>query len=289
MSRIGDVVLALKVGQTITAISTRPPTLGQKCIIVPDGNGGNIAVKPFNTYEKDEGIVMPLPCGSSAFLPGEPPNYLPRSWESGVTVSCQQGVPSTDGWECKPTCPINPVFNPCPRGANGGRVNDRNPNFCTNENRIHNYWRDHWYKNQVLHPAVYTQTYSCASSCPRLGYCSASGNTTEHRPVGCSYPNKYRTITRTLVSEAYYSYSCNGCPNYNDGKGLIVCKYSPPPFSPGQKPSVCQNKGYLDFTGWNIPGGEGSTASGACTMSKATEGVRTNTSAGDIRCKFSQV
>ena len=288
MVRLGEKIIALTtqgINSGMIGISIRDPQVGQSVLAIPNGTGGTISVCPFNAYEGDEGVAFPLPCGCSVFLAGEPPNYLPSDWESGVSVSCQQGVPYTDGWECKETCPINPIFNPCARGDNSGWVNDRDYWFCRNTNAPRQYAYKFWQQNTTTHDPVYQV--SCRTDCPaKCGLYPYSGTSI---PLGCARPMQY--LNRTEISPGYTTYGCTGragtCPNYAGGAGIKKCANSPPIFEPGNKPKSCKYPANLDFTGWFIPGGEGSVSSGSCVMSKATEGARTRTSVEDIRCKFS--
>lgn len=283
MVRIGERILAFTtqgVTSGMVGISIRDPVVGQKVLIVPTGTGGTIAIRPFNTYTGDEGVAMPLPCGCTVYLPGEPPDYL--NMESAI--SCQQGVPTTDGWECNSTCNVHPVFNPCARGANGGWVNELNAMFCQNDVPPRNYEYKYWQANRTLHPEVREEWWSCGSYCRLYQGCTADkGNTKVHIPTGCRAPSQ-RTYSWKVIQPAYYSYACGGCPNFNGGRGIAPCRTSTPPFSPGQKPA-CQYPANLQFLGWYIPGGSGSVSK-TCVLNKVSEAVQTNPT-GEIRCHFS--
>lgn len=325
MTRPGDTVLILGVEGIATVISTREPVLGQKCIIIPDGTGGNIAIKPFNTYDHDEGVAMPLPCGSAGYVVSEPPNYLPPSFESGVPMSCQQGQPSTNGWTCSSGCPINPSTHPTPgetcRRAYGLPLLWTDENACT-----HSLGSGSWRANKEYHWDVTLDYYGCRSRCYQIYedgtpqgykvYCPLYGKETvvghymsDGHTSGTTYPNGcYKTSNRYVkrirkvaildgqIVDAFYSYACNGpktvCPRFNGGSGtpFPVCGIKGandkgPSFSPGQKPAGCKNHAHLSFDGWVIPGGEETVSTKRCDLTKATEGIRSN-SDGGIVCKF---
>ncbi len=253
MTRLGDTVLILGVEGIATVISTREPVLGQKCIIIPDGTGGNIAIKPFNTYDHDEGVAMPLPCGSAGYVVSEPPNYLPPSWENGFPMSCQQGEPQTNGWTCSSGCPINPSTHPTP-GETCRRAY-RLPLLWTDANACtHSLGSGSWRANKIYHWDVTITYYGCGSKrCYQIYedgtpqgykvYCKLYGTETAvayqmvggvtsgtKSPKGCYNTNnrfakrswKAAVLDGQLV-DAFYSYACNGpktvCPRFNGGSG----------------------------------------------------------------------
>lgn len=329
MARIGEQVLAFTYeGRTsgMVAISMREPAVGDKVVVMGADGGGSVAIKPFHAYAGDDGLGVPLPCGTGVSLVGEPPNYLPPSFESGVPMSCQQGQPSTNGWTCSSGCPINPSTHPtqgelCKRAYNIPLpMTDKNA--CT-----HTTGSVSWKANAKYHWDVTITYYGCGSNrCYQIyedgtpdGYkvfCKLYGTETAvayqmvggvtsgtKSPKGC-YNTNNRFAKRTWKAavldgklvDAFYAYACNGpkrvCPLYNGGAGtpFPVCGIKGandkgPAYTPGQKPAGCKNHAHLSFDGWVIPGGEETVSTKRCDLTKATEGIRSN-SDGGIVCKF---
>lgn len=326
MVRIGDQVVAIKSsGNVVCAVGSRTPVLGQKCVVMPDGSGGYIAVKPLNNYPGDDGICTPLPCGAAVSLVGEPPNYLPASWESGFGMSCSQGIPQTTGWTCSGSCPINPSTHPTPgetcRRAYGLSLYWRDSGACT-----HSFGSGSWRANAYFHHDVNLVYYGCSKHCYQefeqygggtykrycpyyetetvVGiYMQGGGQTGTQWPAGCfNHPaRKYlRTVPKAVdengqMVDPFYSYACNGprtvCPLFRGGAGT--------PFA------VCGIKGSGDKGPSFSPGpkpvgcknqgflnfdgwsvpGGEQNANTNCVLGKATEGTRSQ-SDDTIRCKF---
>ena len=264
MARLGEKVLAITPqGETsgMVAISVRSPTVGSKVLAI-ETDAGTIAVQPMNAYDGDEGIGFPLPCGATVFLPSEPPNYLPPSWESGFGMSCQQGVPQTNGWTCSGSCPINPSYHPTP-GETCRRAY-RLPLLWTDANACtHSLGSGSWRANKEYHWDVTITYYGCGSKrCYQIYedgtpqgykvYCKLYGTETAvayqmvggvtsgtKSPKGCYNTNnrfakrswKAAVLDGQLV-DAFYSYACNGpktvCPRFNGGSGLSLIHISEP-------------------------------------------------------------
>ena len=317
MVRIGEKVMVFQADGTVVAMDVKSPATNQRAFILDDGEGGKIAVKCLNTYEKDEGLVFPTPCGGRAFLPSEPPDYFRGTpMQTGMACSASQGVPETNGWVCAPTCGFRAELGIC-KISLGYMQNIYDPNFCT-----HVTGRNYWYGNEYI--KEWSLYYGCpmdARLCPKyyLGwynnkhnYCPSSrtgvmanvkkdeyGNIVyDSRPGVCPAPN-YLVVIGETRRKAYACARRRACPYYNGGRGTKMCSFgpsSPPPFQPGGKPpaNVCQNPGGLSFTGWEVPGGSNSNEI-RCAFSKATEGMAGSLTTssqvpGDddkIQCSFS--
>jgi hypothetical protein len=322
MVRLGeDIVIVESDSGTIGIIGGREIGIGKRVVSLPS-DGLPIAVRQFNTYVGDDGVSIPLPCGTRAFIASEPPNYLPTSWESGFPMSCQQGTPRTDGWKCSASCPINPgVGHICQRGEDNGWIDPYNINYCH-----HSDYASIWQGNADNNWHFKKWKYYCNPSCPWVTYKDMFTGATRHCPStnnGKNYgPDTYRVQMRAggtwtgsktpsagCVSQlqrvevylgafdqaghpAQDRWGCNGprsvCPNYNGGAGVIKCAIGPDPadrFPVMRKPTGCRQPTYIDFSGWVIPGDTQST-SASCVLAKATEGAA-NRSNGEIRCVFS--
>jgi hypothetical protein len=319
MVRVGERVLIADIERGgKVAVDTKSPVVGKKVLVMDTGENGKIAVRALNVYEKDEGLVVTLPCGSKAFLPSEPPDYFRNTAlnESGggMGCNCSQGAPETNGWICAANCGFRRELGIC-KISLGYAQNIYNPNFCS-----HATGRNYWYGNEYI--KEWTLDYGCPMNgnlCPKyyLGwynhkhnYCPSSrtgvmatvkkdeyGNIVyDTRAGACPAPN-YLVVIGETRRKAYACVRRQACPYYNGGRGTKMCSYgpsSPPPFQPGGKPpaNICQNPGGLSFTGWEVPGGENSNEI-RCAFSKATEGnsgsVNTSSWFGDeqIRCQFS--
>jgi len=265
MVRIGERVLAFTV-QGVTSgmvgISTRDPVIGQKVLIAPTGDGGTVAIRPFNTYTGDDGVAMPLPCGSSVYLPGEPANYLPASWESGFGMSCMQSAPSTGGWSCAASCPISPYHGYiCNRGESGGSADIYNSGFC-----IHSQYSGVWRGNKDNNWRYQRTKWYCpggsGAACPsykipvfklvngkwvidHYEYCKGAGQDTYVRidrygptigsktpAAGCNSPGQRINGGTSILDASGYPardyWQCYGgaggtCPRYNGGSGTRKC------------------------------------------------------------------
>lgn len=258
MVRLGDTVTIVESDSgTIATIGGKTIGIGKRVVSLP-ADGLSIAVRQFNTYAGDDGVSLPLPCGTRAFIPSEPPNYLPQSWEKGFGMSATQGTPTTQGWSCSSGCPINPTYHPTPeetcRRAYGLSMYYRNASACT-----HATGSGSWRANQYLHRDVLKTYWGCSQHCqvdglkynPRTNRnevvkvpCPIYGTerTTmlnlinnnlygNEPPGGCVYPNRrYRKRQEYLALDEngnlvapFYSYSCNWpktvCPLYNGGAG----------------------------------------------------------------------
>ena len=319
MVRVGERVLIADIERRgKVALDTKSPVIGKKVLVMDTGESGKVAVRALNVYERDEGLVVTLPCGSKAFLPSEPPDYFANTplneSGGGLGCGCSQGAPETNGWVCAPTCGFRAELGIC-KISLGYMQNIYDPNFCS-----HATGRNYWYGNEYI--KEWSLDYGCpmnAKLCPKyyLGwynnkhnYCPSSrtgkyatvikdeyGNiVSDTRPGSCPY-TQYLVVIGETRRKAYACARRQACPYYNGGRGTKMCSYgpsSPPPFQPGGKPpaNVCQNPGGLSFTGWEVPGGENSNEI-RCAFSKATEGNSGNVNAssgfGDdqIRCQFS--
>lgn len=313
MVRIGEKVMIFQADGSVVAMDVKSPTSNQRAIIIDDGEGGKVAVKCLNTYEKDEGLVFPTPCGGQAFLPSEPPDYFRGTpMQTGMACSVSQGVPETDGWACASNCQFRKELGVC-KISLGYAQNIYDPNFCS-----HEIGRGYWYGNEYIKQT--TQYFGCGrSSCPQFYvgwddvkkehiYCSSIASATgtviknEFGDIVSDTRGGCPNIPGMVVTgeERIKGYACSrtiACPYYNGGGGTKMCTHgpsSPPPFQPGNKPASCQNHGALAFTGWNVPGDSASNEI-RCVFSKATEGMvgSTVTSSqvpGDddkIQCSFS--
>ena len=77
MVRVGERVLIADIERRgKVALDTKSPVIGKKILVMDAGESGKVAVRALNVYERDEGLVVTLPCGSKAFLPSEPPDYF---------------------------------------------------------------------------------------------------------------------------------------------------------------------------------------------------------------------
>lgn len=316
MVRVGEKVLIVKSSDgSVTAMDVKAAATGKKAIIIVGDDGSKIAVRCLNTYLEDEGLVVPLPCGSKAFLPSEPPDYF---WNTalnesgaGMGCSCSQGAPETNGWQCAADCGFRKELGIC-KISLGYMQNIYDPNFCS-----HQIGRNYWYGNEYVKET--TLNYACAHNaqyCPHFylgwynnkhNYCpnhvsakatvikDESGNIVyDNRGGACPHP-EYLVVVGESRRKAYACARKIVCPYYNGGAGTVMCSYgpsSPPPFSPGVYPAGCQNPGGLSFTGWEVPGGSNSEQI-QCVFNKATEGMSGDTTKasgfGDenIQCIFS--
>lgn len=319
MVRVGERVLIADIERRgKVALDTKSPVIGKKVLVMDTGESGKVAVRALNVYERDEGLVVTLPCGSKAFLPSEPPDYFANTplneSGGGMGCGCSQGAPETNGWVCAPTCGFRAELGIC-KISLGYMQNIYDPNFCS-----HGTGRNYWYGNEYIKEVI--ETYRCAKNsqyCPFfwLGwdnenkvhkFCPDINNATgtvikdENNQIvyddrrGCAHPGNLVPFNRD-IRRAYACVRRRACPYYNGGRGTKMCSYgpsSPPPFQPGGKPpaNVCQNPGGLSFTGWEVPGGSNSNEI-RCAFSKATEGnsgnVNVSSGFGDdqIRCQFS--
>lgn len=313
MVRIGEQAIVSSLsGMCPFAMDVKAPVSNSKAFVIPTADNGRVAVKALNVYEQDVGLVIPLPCGSRAFLPSEPPDYYRNTdlGMGGLGCNCSQGPPETDGWACASNCQFRKELGVC-KISLGYAQNIYDPNFCS-----HEIGRGYWYGNEYIKQT--TQYFGCGrSSCPQyyLGwddvkkvhvYCSSIasatgtvikdefGNIVSDTRGGC--PN----ISGMVVTgeERRKGYACSRtitCPYYNGGGGTKMCTHgpsSPPAFQPGIKPSTCQNPAGLQFLGWDVPGGSASTGI-SCPFTKATEGnsgtIEKTSAFGDekIQCVFS--
>ena len=316
MVRIGEKVMIFQADGSVVAMDVKSPTSNQRAIIIDDGEGGKVAVKCLNTYEKDEGLVFPTPCGGQAFLPSEPPDYFRGTpMQTGMACSASQGVPETGGWVCAPTCGFRKELGYC-RISVGHAQNPFDGNWCTHQIGV-NSWRAN---EHVRHR---NQKYGCAknsqycdqfykgwdSKLKKHIYCEyvtvtrdivkdANGNIISGSLNGaCPKPGNLVVLAETRVKGFACNYPKTVCPYFNNGNGTVMCTHgpsSPPPFQPGNKPASCKNHGALAFTGWNVPGDSASNEI-RCVFSKATEGMAGSTVTssqvpGDddkIQCSFS--
>lgn len=325
MVRVGENVLGVTIaGETsgMVAISMKDPAVGDTVLMV-NTDSGNIAVRPFNIYTGDEGVSVPLPCGSQVFLSGEPPNYLPLNWENGFGMSCMQSAPETDGWICGSGCVINPASGYiCNRYQSGGSVNRYNSGFC-----IHPSYSGIWRANKDNDWSYQVTYYTCHKSpiydtrgriigyfkCSAVSTCISAYKTTfvtqsryggssggSSAPYGCTIPgNRVVSSGPTRYNSSggaardywqCYGGSGGACPWYNYGRGTPSCQASPrpPTYSPGpNKPASCRYPSQLSFSGWDVGGGSQSASSGSCVLNKATEGAK-NSSDDTIQCVFSR-
>ena len=145
MVRIGEKVMIFQADGSVVAMDVKSPTSNQRAIIIDDGEGGKVAVKCLNTYEKDEGLVFPTPCGGRVFLPSEPPDYFRGTpMQTGMACSASQGVPETGGWVCAPTCGFRKELGYC-RIASGHLPNPEQGNWCT-----HSIGQQSWLANEHI-------------------------------------------------------------------------------------------------------------------------------------------
>jgi len=318
MVRVGERVLIADIERGgKVAIDTKSPAVGKKVLVMDTGENEKVAVRALNVYEKDEGLVVTLPCGSKAFLPSEPPDYFANTplneSGGGLGCGCSQGAPETNGWVCAPTCGFRVELGIC-KISLGYMQNIYDPNFCS-----HATGRNYWYGNEYIKEIIteyrcgrsnrYCSNYQKKDQYGRTVTCSRylyaygvvhlderGGIVSDTRPGQCPFPQNLVVVGETR-RKAYACVRRQACPYYNGGRGTKMCSYgpsSPPPFQPGGKPpaNVCQNPGGLSFTGWEVPGGENSNEI-RCAFSKATEGNSGNVNAssgfGDdqIRCQFS--
>ena len=318
MVRVGERVLIADIERRgKVALDTKSPVIGKKVLVMDTGESGKVAVRALNVYERDEGLVVTLPCGSKAFLPSEPPDYFANTplneSGGGLGCGCSQGAPETNGWVCAPTCGFRVELGIC-KISLGYMQNIYDPNFCS-----HATGRNYWYGNEYIKEIIteyrcgrsnrYCSNYQKKDQYGRTVTCSRylyaygvvhlderGGIVSDTRPGQCPFPQNLVVVGETR-RKAYACVRRQACPYYNGGRGTKMCSYgpsSPPPFQPGGKPpaNVCQNPGGLSFTGWEVPGGENSNEI-RCAFSKATEGNSGNVNAssgfGDdqIRCQFS--
>lgn len=313
MVRVGETAIVSSLsGACPFAMDVKSPTSNSKAFVIPTADNGRVAVKALNVYKGDVGLVIPLPCGSRAFLPSEPPDYYQNTdlGMGGLGCNCSQGPPETEGWACASDCGFRKELGICKISV-GYAQNIYDPNFCT-----HEIGRNYWYRNEYIKQT--TQYYGCGgSACSKfyLGwdkvkkvhvYCSSvstatgtvikdeSGKIVSDTRRNCPY------IAGMVVKgeERKKGYACSRkstCPYYNGGKGIKMCvngPSSPPQYQPGEKPKTCQNPAGLQFQGWDVPGGTAS-AGVSCPFSKTTEGnsgtVEKTSAFGDekIQCVFS--
>jgi len=316
MVRVGERVLIADIERGgKVAVDTKSPVIGKKVLVMDTGESGKVAVRALNVYERDEGLVVTLPCGSKAFLPSEPPDYFSNTplneSGGGMGCGCSQGAPETNGWICAPTCGFRAELGRCSLYY-GYSMNPERGDACGHAIGA-NYWRG----NTYIHDIEYW--YGCPYlSCPnyprmvngkQVGNCGTynsehyarvdmNGNMVQER-MNCT---NWAKLVKVKEERTWW-FSCTPvrggatCPYYNGGRGQPTCNYgpsSPPPFQPGDKPpaNICQNPGGLSFTGWEVPGGSNSNEI-RCAFSKATEGhagsTQTSSGFGDdqIRCQFS--
>lgn len=326
MVRIGeDIVIVESDSGTIGIIGGREIGIGKKIVSLPS-DGVPISVRQFNTYVGDDGVSIPLPCGSRVFIPAEPPNYLPPAWESGFGMSCQQGNPYTDGWSCSDACPIHPVTNLCKRGANGGSVNIYDAGFC-----VHPTYKSVWIANKDNNWVWSRKKYYCPQQCPYRRITNIkNGVTTYHWCPGWGTQDRYSGGTDTWYYEGRYGgsfgsmypaagcdhppsrlgpveitkldsgynpardfYNCYGgaggiCKFYNGGAGTPPCPIGPNPKETFPRPSKPARCANPMYISFLgwIIPGGENSTGASCVLQKATEGAA-NRSSGPIRCKFS--
>ena len=315
MARVGETILVVNAERNgKVALDTKIAEVRNRVVVMRDSDGNKIAVRALNTYEKDDGLVVTLPCGTKAFLPSEPPDYYQNTQLSqaagGLGCSACQGPPETNGWICNSTCGFRASLGKCSRYY-GYSMNPANGSACT-----HAIGSTYWRGNAYIHDIEYW--YGCPyMPCPEYpkyingklvsGRCTTynsehyarvdmNGNLVENR-MNCLVWDRLVMVQQNRT----WWYSCtpvrggSTCPYFNGGWGQPTCMYdpaSPPPFQPGDKPAACLNPGGLVFTGWDVPGGSASNEI-RCVFSKATEGnkgtISTSSGFGDdkIQCVFS--